>query len=106
MANEEHLVILKQGTKAWNAWRRKHRSLRPDLSGDPVSDLEHQIGMLAAAVINEAMPGRAAPDEGGFSGLDLASADLRDCDLPAVNLSRANMMFADLRDADLHDANL
>src|ERR1044071_3065994 len=106
MANDEHLAILKQGTKAWNVWRRKHRSLRPDLSGDPVSDIEHQIGMLADAVANEVMPGRAPTDEGGLSGLDLASADLHGCDLRAVNLSRANLMLANLRGTDLRDANL
>jgi uncharacterized protein YjbI with pentapeptide repeats len=106
MANLDHLELLKQGTQAWNAWRRKHRGLRPDLSGDPVSDFEHQISMLATAVANEVMPGRAPPDEVGLSGLDLASADLHGCDLHAVNLSRANLMLANLRGADLRGANL
>ena len=106
MANPDHLELLKQGTKAWNAWRRKHRGLRPDLSGDAVSDVEHQIGMLAEAVVNEVMPGRVPPDEGGLCGLDLASADLHGCNLHAVNLSRANLMLANLRGADLRDANL
>jgi uncharacterized protein YjbI with pentapeptide repeats len=106
MANPDHLELLKQGTKAWNAWRRKHRGLRPDLSGDAVSDVEHQIGMLAEAVVNEVMPGRVPPEEGGLCGLDLASADLHGCNLHAVNLSRANLMLANLRGADLRDANL
>lgn len=106
MGNQDHLALLKQGTKVWNAWRRKHRSLRPDLSGDAVSDLEHQISMLAAAVANEVMPGKAPADEGGLSGLDLSSADLHGCDLHAADLSRSNLMLANLRGADLHDANL
>jgi hypothetical protein len=33
MANPEHLQILRQGVKAWNAWRRQHRDITPDLSG-------------------------------------------------------------------------
>lgn len=106
MANPDHIELLKQGTKVWNAWRRKHRGLRPDLSGDHVSDLEHQIGMLAAIVVNEAVPGRAPPDEGELSGLDLSSADLHGCDLHAINLSRSNLMLANLRGSDLRDANL
>jgi hypothetical protein len=72
MGHPDHLALLKQGTKVWNAWRRINRSLRPDLSGDPLSDLEHQISMLAAAVANEVMPGKAPADEGELSGIDLA----------------------------------
>ncbi len=106
MANPDHLELLKHGTKAWNSWRRKHRSLRPDLSGDPVSDVEHQIGLLAGAVVNEVMPGRAPADESGLSGLDLTSVDLHNCDLQDVNLSRANLMLANLRGSDLRNANL
>jgi uncharacterized protein YjbI with pentapeptide repeats len=106
MANPDHLELLKQGTQSWNAWRRKHRSVRPDLSGDPLSDVEHEIGMLAEAVVNEVMPGRAPADGGGLSGLDLTSADLHDCDLGAANLSRANLMLSNLRGANLRHANL
>jgi uncharacterized protein YjbI with pentapeptide repeats len=106
MADPGHLEQLKRGVRAWNAWRRRHRGLRPDLSGEPVSDLERQIGMLADAVANEVMPGRAPVEGGGLSGLDLASADLRGCDLSGANLSRANLMLADLRGADLRAANL
>ena len=106
MANPEHLELLKQGAKAWNAWRRKHRRLRPDLSGDPVSDLEHQIGLLAEAVVNEVVPGRAPTDQDGLSGLDLTSFDLHDCDFQDVNLSRANLMLVNLSRANLRHANL
>ena len=28
MANPEHLEILKQGVKVWNAWREEHPPLR------------------------------------------------------------------------------
>ena len=106
MANSEHMSLLQQGVKPWNAWRRKHPRVKPDLSAIPVSEVEHEIGMLAAAVVNEAMPGAAPPDEGGLSGVDLAGADLHDAKLRGVNLSRANLMLADLRNADLRHANL
>jgi uncharacterized protein YjbI with pentapeptide repeats len=106
MANADHLELLKHGAKAWHAWRRKHRSLRPDLSGDPISDVEHQISLLAEAVVNEVVPGRAPTDQGGLSGLDLQSFDLRNCNFRNVNLSRANLMLAKLNGSDLRDANL
>jgi hypothetical protein len=32
MANNEHPAVLKQGVEAWNAWRRNHADIRPDLS--------------------------------------------------------------------------
>lgn len=106
MANSEHMALLQQGVKAWNAWRHQHPRVRPDLSAVQASKVEHEISLLAAAVVNEAMPGAAPPDEGGLSGVDLAGADLHDAKLRGVNLSRANLMLADLRSADLRHANL
>lgn len=31
MPNDEHVVLLKQGVAAWNAWREKNLDIRPDL---------------------------------------------------------------------------
>jgi uncharacterized protein YjbI with pentapeptide repeats len=33
MANDEHLAILKRGTKVWNKWRASDSKMQPDLSG-------------------------------------------------------------------------
>jgi hypothetical protein len=33
MADQQHLAVLKQGVAAWNAWRRQHPEILPDLSG-------------------------------------------------------------------------
>jgi hypothetical protein len=33
MANPDHLQILQQGVKAWNAWRDQHTDIEPDLGG-------------------------------------------------------------------------
>ena len=98
--------LLRRGTKEWNAWRRSHPKVRPDLSGERQTRFEQQVGALAAAVVNEVMPGRAPADESGLSGLDLTSADLHGCDLRFANLSRANLMLSDLTGANLRDANL
>jgi hypothetical protein len=37
VANEEHLHILEQGVNIWNAWRREHSEIRPELSGVDLS---------------------------------------------------------------------
>ena len=31
MANRKHVALLKQGVEAWNAWRRAHPRIRPNL---------------------------------------------------------------------------
>jgi hypothetical protein len=33
MANKKHVALLRQGAQAWNAWRRKHPRVCPDLFG-------------------------------------------------------------------------
>jgi hypothetical protein len=38
MANDEHVALLKQGVAAWNAWRREHPDIRPNLSGAYLAD--------------------------------------------------------------------
>ena len=31
MANRKHVALLKQGVEAWNAWRRAHPKIHPNL---------------------------------------------------------------------------
>jgi integrase len=33
MANEDHLAILHAGAEQWNAWRKEHQDISPDLTG-------------------------------------------------------------------------
>ena len=40
MADQQHLAVLKQGVAAWNAWRRQHPEIHPDLSEADLSDAE------------------------------------------------------------------
>jgi hypothetical protein len=37
IANKEHLKLLKRGVDGWNAWRRKERSTKLDLSDAKLS---------------------------------------------------------------------
>jgi uncharacterized protein YjbI with pentapeptide repeats len=76
MANDEHVVKLKQGVAAWNEWRDKNPVIRPDLTG---ADL---------------------------SGADLSHANLVGADLTAAKLARADLVRASLTDAILNEADL
>ena len=76
MANKKHVALLKQGTGAWNAWRRANPRVRPSLSGT------------------------------SLFGATLCGADLRDADLRGADLSYANLCGADLSDANLRGADL
>ena len=69
MADEKHLAILKQGVEAWNAWRKEHGDVTPDLGGSKLSGV-----MLSGANLSGA----------NFSGVDLRNADLSDAKLSDV----------------------
>jgi uncharacterized protein YjbI with pentapeptide repeats len=72
MAKKKQLdIILGQGIKKWNAWRRQNVKVRPDLSG------------------------------ADFQEADLKGADLRRANLSRADLSDATLYKADLRGAYL-----
>jgi hypothetical protein len=81
MADAKHLARLKQGVIAWNAWRRRAPSVRPDLS-------------------------RALLIEAELRGINLSNANLERANLRLSTLSRANLTRANLRGADLRAASL
>jgi uncharacterized protein YjbI with pentapeptide repeats len=91
MADETHLVVLKQGRDAWNEWRGVHANIRPDLSNASLRGLD-----LAKA---------------DLSGADLRKTDLRGtilsgAILTGANLTGANFFKAILDGADLSGADL
>jgi hypothetical protein len=91
MANPEHLTFIEQGTDAWNAWRERDPTVRPDLRG---------------ADLRQADLREAALREAALSGANLAGAHLSGVDLSRADLSGANLTLADLRSADLRNADL
>jgi uncharacterized protein YjbI with pentapeptide repeats len=111
MSDREHLSRLADGVQAWNAWRRAHPGIRPDLSGSHV-----RVRRLAGVDLREAqmrrvlLPGAdlAGADLRGadLSGADLMEADLRGARLCGADLRGANLMGADLEGADLEGADL
>ena len=73
MANEEHVRrLLKEGVKAWNAWREAELDVTPNLT------------------------------RANLSGATLREANLSGADLSSANLSSANLSGADLTSAQIN----
>jgi uncharacterized protein YjbI with pentapeptide repeats len=116
MANQEHLELLAQGPKAWNAWRLQHPDVRPDLrgasrknanlsgadlSGTDLTDANLNYTELFHANLNAATLMRA-----NLTGANLEYAILLGANLTRANLTRANLNYTDLPEANLREANL
>jgi len=80
MPNDDHVVVLRCGAAAWNAWRAE-RDVAPDLSRAGLRGLD-------------------------LSGFNLSRADLQGADLRGTNLSQANLSGANLEGANLFKAVL
>jgi len=96
MANPEHLKILKQGVKVWNAWRRKNPDIKPDLSQTDLSkrvmiwpDLSPDIFVLS-------------PNEEP----DLITANLKEVNLKKTSLEKSVLIGANFSGSDLSGATL
>ena len=81
MANREHLNIAKSGVSKWNAWRKKDKSIKPNLRN---ADLRVK----------------------DFAGYDFSGVNFRDADLSWVNFEGAIQEGVDLTDAFLYEAHL
>ncbi len=89
--NKEHLMAVKGGTKAIEAWREANLGMRMNLRDANLRDTYLRGANLRGA---------------NLRGADLRGADLRDAYLSGANLRRADLRDADLRDAYLSGANL
>ena len=81
MADQQHLAVLRQGVAAWNAWRRQHPEIHPDVSEADLTNAD-------------------------LSGVDLRHANLMRANLSHAYLSEASLNEANLSEADLTGANL
>ncbi len=79
MAIDEQVALLKQGVRAWNAWRARQPEATVDLSHGALRGL-------------------------ALDGADLSGADLRDADLRGANLGNASLLGARLEGANLFKA--
>jgi uncharacterized protein YjbI with pentapeptide repeats len=116
MATPEHLEILEQGVEAWNQWRSKNRSIRPDLMGADLtkSDL-HGVDFIETDLrgvdlietdLTRGWLTRANFQNVNLAGAHLARAILFQANLYTANLSRANLVAAELCGANLGSAEL
>jgi len=81
MANSEHLEGLLRGVTEWNAWRKEHPDIEPDLRGADLRGVN-------------------------LWGVDLSSSNLDGCDLSGANLTDADLAQARIGEAKLQRANL
>ena len=89
--NPEHLAKLKEGVKAWNAWRKENPGVIPELQGAPLDQQVLPKAHLEFANLKGAHL-RNAHLEGAFLGL----ADLRGAKLRRAHLERADLGGAKL----------
>jgi hypothetical protein len=102
MADEKQLAILRQGTEAWEAWRRENLDVaHPDL-------YEADLGgtYLGGAYLGEADLREANLGEAHLDGADLFRAHLGGADLRGANLAGVNLQSASLVNTRLANANL
>jgi hypothetical protein len=111
MAIQEHLDILAKGVKAWNAWRKKHPEVRPDLqcANLALRDLKGanlEDAYLPGAGLTKANLTRAILNHANLRLANLTNANLEDANLTLANLEDANLTDADLTGANLTNAYL
>lgn len=118
MANEEHLIILRQGVEIWNQWRRmKFDADEPevdlieaelvgvDLRGADLIGAELSKANLSRAKLNTAMLNVADLSNTNLSRAALSGADLEEVDLSGADLGRTDLFSTIFRRAILHETN-
>ena len=96
MANEQHIILLRQGFKVWNLWRQQHPKIIPDLRGMTLNGLKLFKMDFSGVDLSEL----------DFSGTSLYQANLTHANLYRANLSTTILEEADLSGASLIEANL
>lgn len=86
MAISEHLSILREGSTAWNRWRKSNPDFVPDLTGITI-----ERALLASANLSHCRLAGSKFQQGILSGADLTAADLMKVDFLAADLSGADL---------------
>lgn len=111
MTNQEHLDILKQGTKIWNHWRKENKGIIPmlskaDLSGMDLSNFDLSGAYLIESNFFEANLFNANLSKSSLAGSNLTLANLRETNLQNAYLFNASLGAANLVKANLKNAIL
>ncbi len=84
MANRQLLDLLQQGVDVWNAWRKAHPHIQPDLSEAHLEGAHLEGVRLEGANLKRAH----------LEGADLLGAHLEEADLSYAHLEGANLRLA------------
>lgn len=106
MANQEHFDLLRQGVPAWNAWRKEHPEIRPDLSEAELSKADLSGADLRRADLRMIILSRAELRDTYLIQADLSGATIRNANLNGAILRRALISNADLDKVNLREAYL
>jgi pentapeptide repeat protein len=109
----QHVDVLRNGARAWNAWRLDNPGVVPVLNDLQVSVTERQFGRVQGGPINlsRAQLRRARLDqatliEANLMGALLMEAELSDARLEKADLRGARLDYANLGGAQLDGADL
>lgn len=113
MANKKHHHMFMQGAKVWNAWRKEHPDLRPNLRGIDIgiNTTEYlryrdrgEDSLILSKFDNFTLNSvKLSAEE--LVGINLSDTDLRDANFWLVNFSHADLRGANLAGAYLRDTN-
>lgn len=116
MADEEQVALLRRSREKWNAWRRAHPRIIPDLRGADLNGADLRGANLDRVVLSEAMLAGTLLERVNLRGAWLDRANLYQATmtgarltgalLPKANLQQAYLNEAHLQGANLREANL
>jgi len=113
MPRSEQVSKLKEGARAWNAWRRENPRAEPQLDDLNLPVGHRQFGLaqggpidLSQADLSRAVLDHATLIDADLTGAYLLQANLAHARLTGANLSGANLSDARLDHADLKEARL
>ena len=103
--------VVRNGGKAWNRWRKRHPSIRPDLSKldlqkVDLSGADLTYSNLSGCKMQNAVLANALIADSDLTNADLSGADLSNAGLYESDLINSNLCKAQLNSARLFWSNL
>ena len=106
MGGQRHLAILRRGVLAWNSWRARNPSVRPDFQGCDLRGFDLRGASLSEANLTWANLLRCDLRDADLRRASLTWANLLEAKLACAGLSRATLTSANLYETDLTGADL
>ena len=106
MANDNHLVKLKEGVETWNQWRVGNSEVRPDLSEAVLPRVYLEGANLSIALLYGSVLAYAQLGNANLSGSDLSGANLDGATLDWASLRNARLRKAYLTGSSLYNSDL